>query len=212
MAKWSVSQQKFIDETTPVAGGIPSEQPAGMTPGIGGNLTGGSEQIFNALMMLGLTKAGTTTGGRVLQAAQYFKPPKTPEAEKKRKLEKSRAATMAKQMDAILNKWGKIPLVERLPIPGIGRVSPTRASFETARDAYNYFIITLLADKRITDAERKYFQQLFPSLLSTKEVAKVKVNEMKDFINNYAGMESPATMETPAGTKSIVDFADQYEE
>lgn len=117
---------------------------------------------------------------------------KEPEAEKKRKLEKSRASLMSGQMDSVLSKWGKVPLLERLPIPGMGRVSSSRASYETARDAFNYFVITLAADKRITDSERQYWLKQFPPLLATKSVAKTKISELKNFINAYAGMEPPA--------------------
>ena len=115
-------------------------------------------------------------------------------------------------MDTILGKWEKIPSVERLPIPGMGRVSPTRASYEGARDAFNYFVITLAADKRITDQERVYWLRQFPPLLATKNVAKTKINEIKNFINAYAGIEPPATQETQTGTQSIIDFADQFQE
>jgi hypothetical protein len=208
MKVYSRSQGKVIDMpeggTTPSAG-------MGVTPQTnqtdGGGLLGGNEQIYNALMMLGLGKAGSTGGGRILQQAQYFKPPKTTESETKRGLEKTRAASMSKQMDTILNKWEKIPAVERLPIPGMGRVSETRASYEGARDAFNYFVITLAADKRITDQERQYWLKQFPPLLASKGVAKTKINELKNFINAYAGIESPTNQEAPTGISERPDLS-----
>jgi len=106
MAKYyTPSTGKVIDMPSTMAGGVGSEVPAGMATGItgttqptqaGGGFVGGNEQLFNILMMLGLGKAGTTTGGRILQQAQYFKPPEASETEKTK-------ATAKETADRIVN-------------------------------------------------------------------------------------------------------------
>ena len=200
MATWSISQNKWIE--TPVQGGASIEIPGGMAPSTGGGLD--IKSLYSKLFALD-PGAALKQGSKFKTALDILQPAPTA-AEGKEEATRKAAVAFNSQMDRLLKDWNKMSLLERLPIPGAARISPRRAKYETTRDLFDYMLITMVADKRITDQERKYFVKQFPSLLSTKEVAKTKIDAIKNFVTVFNEMPAPATIETSQGTISIDDL------
>lgn len=181
-----------------------STTPQTMTPGVGGQTIPGAQGEWSPLQkLLGAIAIGKKQAGT---AWNILKPQAPSAGELEKKEEKKLVEGVFNKLDSLLKQWEDIPLLARLPIPGISKISPERAKYETARNSLNYALITMVADKRITDQERKYWLRLFPSLVSTKEVARAKINELKDFLKVHTGIEPPATR----GEMNIDDLIKQF--
>jgi hypothetical protein len=159
-----------------------------------------NEDLERELLQRVIINPGAKGSGTLLTALNRVSPKKS-ESEKKLEQQKSRTSIMNRELDSMLKDWEKVPLWQRLPIPGIKTISPERSKYESNRDLYNYMLITMVADKRITDAERNYFAKQFPSMLMPKSVAKTKIKSIKQFISAFN--ETAPTQETANGIINI---------
>jgi len=127
----------------------------------------------------------------------------------KKKEEKELSQTLFKELDNLYNSWEKIPLTARI-LPSAGRYSKELATYNSAKNLFNYMLITMVADKRITDQERQMFlNNNFPKLLQGKEAAKATIDAAKDFIKVYSNIEPPATSQVEP-EMTIDDYMQQY--
>lgn len=99
---------------------------------------------------------------------------------------------MKGQFDRILKEWEEIPFLARV-MPFASRFSKERAEYEVARDRFNDLLITMVADARITDAERKFYLRSFPRMLDSKSVARAKIDGLKKFLDTFSGQTQPTT-------------------
>jgi len=184
---WSVSQQKFINTSETPQGGVSSEVPSGMTQGSGLNL----REMFSKLFQQSPDTA-LKQGSKFKTAIDIISP--TQSATQEAEVEtKQKAGTLVGAIDTLYKDWEKIPLEEKIPFPFRKKTAENLANYEVKKKLYTYQVITMLADKRVSDAERDYFITLFPKTLDSKKVAKTKLDAMKDFIKTYSNIESPAT-------------------
>lgn len=190
-------QSVKIKPQTVAPQGLPTSAPMPQTPQqpMGGSMQGmqGAESLFGGQItpLQLLLGTGLIKQGKLSQAYSVLKPAKTTAQEQKLKVQKLQGQKLQRQLDGMLTSWDKIPLVQRLPIPGIKRVSPQRAKYETARNLYSQMLITMVADKRITDNERQFYLQMFPSLLTSKSVANQQVEAIKGFVSDFSEIEPP---------------------
>lgn len=124
---------------------------------------------------------------------------------------KKHAQNAIKQMDKTLNLWENIPITARLNPFGKYN-SPQKASYLAAKNLANYTLITMVADKRITDAERKIFMQNFPTMYDTKKVAQNKINTSKQMMAAYSDIEPIETSTNSGGVDILDDVGSYYNE
>lgn len=205
MRAWSQSQQKFIDTPDTVSGGVSSQVPSGMATGA--QSTGGVDlrQLYSLLFQAS-PETALKEGSKFSTAIDIMQP-KATATETAKKQEQEGLDKLNKQLDTVYNTWKKIPITERIPFPFRKKVAENAAEYENKKKLLTYQVITTLADRRITNEERQYFESLFPTLLDTDAVAKRKMKAVKEFIEGYSSTSPPATIETSDGQSvSISDL------
>jgi hypothetical protein len=153
-----------------------------------GNFFGGDVSPLQLLLGMGLLGQN-----KLSQAYSVLKPTPVTAAQQKLKVQKAQASQMDNALNSMYKNWGNIPAVQRLPIPLIGHIAPERAKYESAKQLYNQMLILMVEDKRITDQNRKFYLQMFPSLLDSQKVAKIKVQNIKSFVNDLSNIEPPTS-------------------
>jgi hypothetical protein len=215
---YSTSQKKFIDVPDQQAVQPQGQQLGGMNTGNTGMDQGGGYDL-NSL----LTKAiqmqamkdpqalkNASKYGSLLNVVNYGQPTAAEKTAQKKKNEiKETGNKFVNQLSNVEKLWEDMTPIERLN-PFNANLSPEKASYQTAKNLSNYMLISMMADKRITDAERKYFENLFPKMWDTKKVAKNKIKQMKNWVSVYSDIDPPATQETPQGSVGILDDIDSY--
>ena len=203
----TTGQKVFVGRTAPTTdyGTTETTQPAG------GGLVGGSGQLYNALMTLGLTKAGTTTGGRLMQQAQYLKPEK--EEAGGSPAEKARTRTgisvigeISKTPENILKRTGtKEAMLTsfKLTFPGgFARPFITRKDSELTDLEQKYFILvqsvmTAIQGSRPSDYDVKSYQdKAGPSIKFPYYVNQQRMDSLLNLLNAKIGL--PATPSRPS--------------
>lgn len=160
-------------------------------------------------ILLGLLAAGK---GQYGTASAIFARTKESATEVAKKQQVEQAKSVSKQLDSLIKDWDKMKWYERLPLPGIARISPQRTKYETLKGLYNTQLILLWEDKRITDAQRKLFEAFFPDPLMSKTAARARIEAIKEIINNYAQVVSPYKYQNQPQTTDLNTLLDYLNE
>lgn len=180
-----------ISDSIPSAGGGMVPQP---TQGFGGMGMGGGNQDMLRQMITQMILQQPKRQAAWKSIYDIWSPT---EADTKRQEEIQEKQAIKGEFDRILKEWEEIPPWARI-MPFASRLSPQRADYEVARDRFNDLLITMVADARITDAERKFYLKSMPRLVESKQVARAKIDGLKKFMDVFAGAGPPTQQFTPS--------------
>ena len=186
--------------------GQPTGGMGGVTPQptqVGGGLAGGSNQLYNALMTLGLTRAGTTTGGRLMQQAQYLKPEVKEVGGTPAEMGRTRTGIAVigdinRVPENILKRTGTreaIFLGFKMSLPGgFGKPFITKKESDLTDLEQKYFILvqsvmTAIQGSRPSDYDVKSYQEKAgPSIKFPYYVNQQRVDNLLNLLNSKMGL------------------------